>query len=79
MESLPARPRDPQLLRGASETIRTSPVALILVFVTGCSGSENEKEALRAETPLHLETHLERAQLEGSNLPETSAELLEWR
>ncbi len=52
---------------------------LALVPSLGCSGGEPVPSALTAEYPLHLEEHLDLAQIEGSEVPDDLLKSVEWR
>jgi hypothetical protein len=42
----------------------------VLLFGFGCSGPESDQPLLTAEVPLHLEDHLEKAAVTGSDVPD---------
>ncbi len=66
-----------------SSTIRAFTCLIILTAVLllfGCRDTEPEQQtALTAEMPLHLEDHLDVANIEGSEVPEDLPEPVEWR
>jgi len=53
------------------------PFATLLVLM--CAGCDSGPAPLTAETPLHLEEHLDAATIVGSEVPEDIPEAVEWR
>ncbi len=63
-----------------SKTKEISLLALGFVFIGFCCSSPgSKKEPLTAGLPLHLEEHLEKAQIVGSELPKEIPAAVEWR
>jgi arylsulfatase A-like enzyme len=55
-------------------------LTLVIMFMAfSCSGPESDQTLLTAKLPLHLEDHLDTAQIEGSEVPEDIPEPVEWR
>lgn len=54
-------------------------LVLIAVCVVGCEDSKTDSLSLTAETPLHLEEHMDAARVEGSETPLDIPESVEWR
>lgn len=52
---------------------------VITLMAFGCSGPKSDQTLLKADVPLHLEDHLDAAQIEGSEVPEDIPEPVEWR
>lgn len=48
-------------------------------LLAGCGGRSAGSGALGAEVPLHLEEHLDAATIDGSHVPDTVGEVVEWR
>lgn len=56
------------------------PWALVLVLlVSACAVDDAERATLAAELPLHLENHLEAAQVTSSQVPADPPQAIEWR
>ncbi len=58
---------------------RILPVTLLTLPLANCSGSPSDSPVLTADTPLHLEEHLDAATIEGSEVPAEVPEAVEWR
>ncbi len=58
--------------------VRTLACLLVIVSAGACSRSPNPV-VLTADMPLHLEDHLDAAEVEGSDLPATIPASVEWR
>lgn len=54
-------------------------VFLTVLLVFSCSGPGERSETLRAKHPLHLDDHLDAANIEGSEVPEDIPTAVEWR
>ncbi len=54
-----------------------APLAVLLLFISG--GCDSGPAPLTAETPLHLEEHLDAATIVGSEVPEDIPQAVEWR
>ncbi len=52
---------------------------VIMLMAFSCSGPKSDQTLLKAELPLHLEEHLDAAQIEGSEVPADIPEPVEWR
>lgn len=50
----------------------------ILLLAVGCSGPEPDLPVITAEGPLHLEDHLEKASVTGSDMPENVPQPVNW-
>jgi hypothetical protein len=53
-------------------------IFFIVMMLVGCSGPESDQALLTAETPLHLEEHLDTAKIEGFEIPEDAPKPIEW-
>jgi hypothetical protein len=51
---------------------------LIILLAVGCSGPEPDLPLITAEGPLHLEDHLEKASVTGSDIPENVPQPVIW-
>jgi arylsulfatase A-like enzyme len=62
----------------AGVVTRILPATLLSLSLVNCSGAPSGAPVLTAETPLHLEDHLEAAVLEGSDVPEDLPQPVVW-
>lgn len=53
-------------------------IFLIILFTVGCSGPEPDLPLITAEGPLHLEDHLDKASVTGSDIPENVPQPVIW-
>ncbi len=60
-------------------TFRGAAMLITVLVVASCAGRGSGPGPLTAETPLHLEGHLDSATIEGSDVPEDIPEVVEWR
>ena len=45
-------------------------ISIIILIGLTCSGPDSDQPVLTADTPLHLEEHIDDAKIEGSEVPE---------
>ncbi len=60
-------------------TFRCAALLIGVLVVASCVDRDSGPGPLTAETPLHLEEHLEAATIEGSEVPADLSEAVEWR
>ena len=66
--------------RMALRFLRRTAIPIAILLASGCSGPEAERRTLlTAELPLHLEEHVDAANIVGSEVPEETPEIVEWR
>ena len=54
-------------------------MACLSVLPIGCADPGSDALVLRADLPLHLEDHLDKATIDGSEIPDNLPERIEWR